>query len=301
MTRYLAPAPPERLAVVRILVGTYATVWLLVRLPHLLDIAGFTGDARFDPVGPLWWLGDPLPGPISVTLVLVAPVAGLAFATGWRFRVTGPLFAVIFLAVTTYRSSFGQVWHAENLVALHLLVLALAPAADTVSLDRRRRSDVASPTSDHGWPLRLCTVVTVLAYVISGWAKLRTGGIDWITGDALRNHVAHDNLRKALLGDPWSPIGAFALRAGWLFPPMAAVSVLVELGAPVALLGGRLRRWWAAAAWSFHVGVLALMAITFPYQLTGVAYASMFPVERLLRWRPGVRRQAVSTDQTSST
>jgi hypothetical protein len=35
------------------------------------------------------------------------------------------------------------------------------------------------------------------------------------------------------------------------------------------------------AAWSFHVGVAALMAITFPYPLVGIAFAPLLPVERL--------------------
>jgi hypothetical protein len=280
----------QRLAAVRILVGGYALVWLLVRLPHLLDVAGFGDDPRFDPVGPLWFLDRPL-AELPARLVLLATVAaGVAAVTGWRWRVSGPAFALLFLAVTTYRNSFGQVWHTENLAALHLLVLAVAPAADAASLDRRRRRSDVDPRPDHHWALRLCSLVTVLAYVVSGWAKVRSGGLDWVTGDSLRNHVAHDNLRKALFGDPSSPIGALALRAGWIFPPMAAMSLLVELGAPVALLVGRVRRAWIATAWLFHVGVLALMAITFPYQLTGIAYASMLPAERILavggRWRP---------------
>jgi hypothetical protein len=31
----------------------------------------------------------------------------------------------------------------------------------------------------------------------------------------------------------------------------------------------------------FHVGILALMAIMFPYPLSGVAFASFFPIEQL--------------------
>jgi hypothetical protein len=56
-------------------------------------------------------------------------------------------------------------------------------------------------------------------------------------------------------------------------------TLLVELGAPVALLTGRWRTCWVVAAWGFHVGVLALMAISFPYQLTGVAFASFLRME----------------------
>jgi NAD(P)-dependent dehydrogenase (short-subunit alcohol dehydrogenase family) len=51
-------------------------------------------------------------------------------------------------------------------------------------------------------------------------------------------------LRKELVGDRASPIGVFALRHGWVFAPMSAVSLAVELLAPIALLGGRWRAGW---------------------------------------------------------
>jgi hypothetical protein len=71
------------------------------------------------------------------------------------------------------------------------------------------------------------------------------------------------------------------------------LTVTVELGAWVALLGGRWRTAWVVAAWLFHVGVLALMAILFAYQLSGVAFAPFFRLERLAArvgprpWRRG--------------
>ena len=80
------------------------------------------------------------------------------------------------------------------------------------------------------------------------------------------------------------------MRFGWLFPPLAVSTLLIESGAAVALLGGRAARLWVAAAWSFHLGTFAVMAIVFPYQLAGVAFLPFFAVERwrlpaLGRWR----------------
>jgi hypothetical protein len=63
------------------------------------------------------------------------------------------------------------------------------------------------------------------------------------------------------------------------------LSLGFELAAPVALLGGRIALIWSFGAWTFHLGVLLLMAIFFPYPLTGVAFASLFPIERAFsRW-----------------
>ncbi|HVG88949.1 MAG TPA: hypothetical protein VM823_08255, partial [Gaiellales bacterium] len=188
----------------------------------------------------------------------------------------------------------------EHLLALHLLVLALAPAADACSLDARARaaatagppagepSGAGQPMNGtwagrYGFPVRIVSLVTVLTYVLAGWMKLRNGGWAWLSGDVLRNQVAFDNLRKVVLGDRWSHLGAWLVAANWFWRPVALATLVVELGAPVALLGGRWRNAWVAAAWSFHLGTLLLMAIMFPYPLSGVAYASLFPLERLAR------------------
>lgn len=63
------------------------------------------------------------------------------------------------------------------------------------------------------------------------------------------------------------------------------MTMLVELGAPLALLQRRVALVWCVAAWTFHVGVALLMSITFLYPLSGVAYLPLFRLERLLSAR----------------
>jgi hypothetical protein len=276
----VAPAPAARLAMLRILVGVYATAWTLVRLPaHLAHTDQVV--ARWQPVGVLAPLESP-PADTAILLVAVAaPLLGVLFVAGWRYRAIGPLFAVAVLLLATLDSSWGQVFHTEHLLVLHLLILAQAPAADVLATGRRRAPPGPAVDGRYGWPVRLAAVVVVLTYVIAGIAKLRIGGLDWLDGDTLRNWVAHDNLRKAVLGDSYSAIGRHLVRHAWLFPPLAVLTVIVELGAWVALLGGRWRTAWVVAAWLFHLGVLAAMAILFSYQLTGAAFAAFFRLERL--------------------
>ena len=280
----LAPAPAARLAMLRVLVGGYAAVWAAVRLPahvgHTDQPAG-----RWQPVGVLAPLGSPPPDALVVAVAAVAPVLGLLFVLGWRYRLIGPAVATVMLGLATLDSSWGQVFHTENLMVLHLVILALAPgAADALVAGRRRGrtpTPVPAPDPRYGWPVRLAGLAVVLTYLVTGVAKLRVGGLDWVDGDTLRHLVAHDNLRKALLGDSYSPIGPALIDHAWLFAPLAALTLMVELGAWVALLGGRRRTAWVAAAWIFHVGVLAVMAVVFAYPLTGIAFAPFFRTERL--------------------
>lgn len=276
-----APMPATRLAMLRILVAGYCVVFLVARWPSFWGSADLPR-RQWEAVGVLWFLDAP-PSPSTIRVLLLLTVVALASAVlGWRWRITGPVAGVLFLVVAGLRMSWGHVIHTEHLAALHLVVVATAAgAADAWSLDARRRPGHRTDSDRYGVPIRLMSVCLVLTYVLAGWMTVRNGGWDWLTGDVLRNQIAYDNLRKELLGSPHSPLGGWIVGVPAVFHPIAWVTVIVEIGAPLALLGGRVRTVWAVAAWGFHVGIVALMAISFPYPLSGIAYACLFPVERI--------------------
>ena len=278
---WFEPAPADRLATLRVLIGGFAEVYLAARTVHFLRAARSPAHS-FDPVGPVAVLSEPLPPMLQDVVLFATLLCGLAFVFGWRFRWFGPAFAIGLLWVLSYRNSWGMIFHTENLIVLHVAILGFSPAGDTLSA--RPRVPPGEVHGRYGWPVRLMALVTVTAYVIAGLAKLRNSGFEWITGDILRNYVAYDNLRKAELGDWHSPVGGFLVRHGWLFPPLAAASLVIELGAPLALVRRTWAAIWAAFAWSFHAGVLLIMAIFFPYQILGWAYLPFFRVERLTHW-----------------
>ncbi|MBZ0237059.1 MAG: HTTM domain-containing protein [Deltaproteobacteria bacterium] len=279
---WFRPAPAERLAALRILVGAFAFLYLTTRLPMFLGYARFPA-RDFVPLGVTRILEQPLSAAAHTAILVITVVLAAAFVAGVWYRVTAPLFAALLLWVLTYRSSWGMPFHTENLLVLHVIVLALAPAADAWSVDARRRG-ASSPSEAYGWPLRLMAALTCLTYVLAGIAKLRLGGLAWAEGDFLRDQVAVDNLRKVLLGADASPLATPLLEHAWLFEVMAFATLAIELGAPVALAGGRVALAWALLAWGFHVGVVALMAIVFPYPLVWVAYAPLFAAERPMAW-----------------
>lgn len=292
----LAPAPAERLGCLRILIGLFALIYVAVRAGNLLSVVRFM-PAQFEPVGLAVLLSAPLPAWLVQLSVALTLAAGLCFTLGLLFEVTGVLFGLLLLWVTTYRSSWGMVFHTENLLTLHVLLLALAPAADALSLDARRRSAAAPAIgASYGWAIRTLSLVTVIAYVLAGVAKLKLAGGPWLGGELLRTQIAYDNLRKIELGTSVSPLGPWLVRHQAVFAPLAVLTMLVELGAPLSLVHRRIAWVWVLAAWGFHVGVLLLMSIGFVYQLTGIAYLPFFPIERALAWvkrrRSSGRRQS---------
>jgi hypothetical protein len=280
-----AAAPPERLAAFRILVGVFSTVYLLVRAPVVLSVRDRT-PREFDALGPLWFLDSPIPDWAVVVWFCGAVVLAMAFTAGAVFRVSGPGFALALLAVTTYRSSWGQLLHFENLMVLHVLIVGFSPAADSWSLAIRRGE--CRQDSRYGWPLRLASLVTVLTYAIAGLAKLRLGGFGWITGETLRNHVGYTTTRLDIFGETTSPLAELFVKTTALSTPLAATTIVIELGAPlVLLLSARYRAGWVLMIWLMHVMIAGLMFIVFPYPLLLVAFAPLFDIEEL----PGLLRR----------
>lgn len=285
--------PAERLAMLRILIGLYGVIYLLTRVGAILGVARYKA-SQFRPVGAAAWLDAPLPAWTLGAGLVLAIGLGIAFVLGWRFRWTGPAYAAALLWVTSYRNSWGMVFHTENLLVLHTVVLGLSASADTWRWPFGGQPKCQA-SSRYGWAVVLMGLLTTLTYFVAGWAKLSHSGIEWVTSDTLRNFVAYDNVRKIELGSGYSVLGAWMVAHPSWFHPLAAFSLVVELGAPLAILHRRLGMVWAAAAWGFHVGVLAMMFILFHYPMIGVAYASFFPVEKLGRWVWGrVRRKTTS-------
>lgn len=265
--RWLFASLPSRQMLVlhRAVVGS-ALFWTVVRTPFWLDQAALSA-TRAAPVGVLSWLP-------SDQIMLSSPVVlGLALASGlglvlsllrprWPLALT--FSAIGFLVLTTHGNSWGQVLHTENLLSLHLLVLAASPRPPVGDHSRGSTTD--------GWPARVLALLTVCTYLVAGVAKVRYGGSDWISGHTLQNLVAHDNLRKQLLGDWSSPLAPLLVEHRWIFGPGAVAAVAIELAAPLALVGRRTALLWSATAWCFHLAVLGVMAVLFLYPLVGVAF-----------------------------
>ncbi len=197
----------------RILAGVFAVVYLLVRLPVFLQL----GDRRtgFDGVGPGECCSTAGSTPPSSTSSWAQRwSSGSASSLGWRFRVSGTLFASGMLALGSYRGSWGQLLHFENLMVLYLLIVALSPAADAWSLDARRRGrgDVAPRPSRWrtGGRSRWLALVLVITYVITGVAKLRYGGLEWVAG----RHAAQPRRLRCGSPRPARRVAVAARRVG---------------------------------------------------------------------------------------
>ena len=285
--REIVRAPAERLGLYRLAVGTYLTIYLSARLPSAFATAT-ARDASFEPVGLVRWvqLSGPLDPSLAMAIYGLAIVFSACFALGWQFSMSGPLCAGLVFWVTSYKSSFGMLFHSENLFALQALLVGFSSAGNRVSLDSRRARPAQSAGIPAGLPLLSCCLVAIAAYLVAGVAKWKLSGFGFVTGETLRVQVAYDNVRKLEFASPHSPLGVYFVRHAWVFPILGFITMVAELGGPLSLLHRRLAQIWVALLISFHFGVLALMAITFSYPMSGVPFLCFFSLEksRLGHW-----------------
>jgi hypothetical protein len=286
-------ADARRLAAMRLWIGGFAIMYVSSRLPDFMASARLPR-GQFAPIGVVRLLDGPLSPTVAFAISVVTIVLLAAFVLGAAYRWTAPAAASALLWTLSYRNSWGMVFHTENLLVLHVMALACTPAADTWSLDARagrRAAAAAASTTGYAWAIRVLIALTVVTYVLAGVAKLRLAGTGWLDGEQLRNQIAIDNLRKALLGDFTAPLAIPLLEHPSGFTVFSILTLVLELGSPVALLGGRLAKLWAAGAWSFHIGVVLLMNIWFPYPLLGLAYLPVLRGDRPITWAIGRARK----------
>ncbi len=275
---WFAPAPAQRLAALRILIGGYALVWVIGRLGEFISVAHY-GAHHFHPYGVVRILDAPLPVAAVIGLAVATCVLMAAFVVGVAYRVVAPLAALALLWTITYRNCWGMPFHTENLMVLHVIALAVAPAADAWAIGAKARGAVPA-AAGYGWPIKLLAALTAATYMLAGIAKLRIAGVDWIDGELLRNQIAIDNLRKAVLGDSIAPFAHLVLEHPNALVPFSVLTMVLELGAPLALFHRKIGYVWSVTAWGFHVGVILLMNIWFIYPLAGIAFLPFVPAER---------------------
>ncbi|HSD87693.1 MAG TPA: hypothetical protein VLB44_09260, partial [Kofleriaceae bacterium] len=158
---WFAPAPRERLAAVRILVGLYATFYALSRLREIIGLTHLPA-SHFAPVGLARLTGIQAPVVVNAIAIL-AVIACALFTVGYRFRIVGPIASVILIWLTSYKNSWGMVFHTENLLVMQMLALACTPAGDAYALFSRRPVDDAP--AGYGWGLKLVAAIAAVCYV----------------------------------------------------------------------------------------------------------------------------------------
>jgi hypothetical protein len=179
--------------------------------------------------------------PTTFTVLYWATFAcGVLALVGFFTRVSLFLFATGIWIFVAHLFSYGDRHHTEALFAIFLMLLALVPSGERLSLDaviRRRRTGAGgAETSELAvWPLKLILVLLGLTYFSAGMAKMIHSGPRWMNGYTLQGHTLADALERG------HPFGVWLAQQHTLAVLLSVFTIVFELFFWVALVVPRRR------------------------------------------------------------
>jgi len=189
-------------------------------------------------------------------------VSSVAACLGFLTRASMLLATALFTYLVVLTNAFGHVRIGHPLLVFAMAILCLSPAGDVWSVDavlRRRRSGPAPVREEpHVWPRRLIFLLPILTFWGAGIEKVHTSGFSWGWSDTLE-HTVRSARYSFALSDLQGQLGAFAVTHLPL-RLVGAMSLALELSAPLVLVGPRARAAMIGAYASFILGIWLLMA-----------------------------------------
>ncbi|MDG4833510.1 MFS transporter permease [Solwaraspora sp. WMMD1047] len=274
------PVPRGRIAAFRTLIYLFVAADLLLFTPWVRDPARLSGEL-YQPLFVGRLLPLPTPTPLLLSVIFWALLGlSLVAATGRAPRALGwPVF-VLYFEWMIIAMSYGKVDHDRF---AFLVALAVLPTAG-----RARHGDPVR-TEAGGWALRVTQIAVVCTYFLAAWAKLRFGGIEWLTGSVLARAIIRRGTELADL----------IAQVPYLLIAAQLGIVAFELLSPIVfVLTGRWRRAVIGFFYSFHLVTFATITISFAPHL--VAMTAFLRLERIrpIHWlrrriRPTGRHQPV--------
>ena len=294
---------PDRLSIFRIIVGIFAFHLLSGRYFAALsnNISSSQKPAYlFEQVGVINLLENPLDPGVYKLVLLAAFVFNILFILGLLYRISGPVFSLLFLFILSYTQSWSMVYHSKNIAVLHCLVLGFTLSADSISVDSIIKSRLSgkksiqflfgknnsnNPGWQYGWPVMLINSMTVICYFLAGIAKVMGPvGVYWVLGESVRSQVAVDAIRKEFLAEGGEVLSYLLYNKIYIFTAIGISSLVLELGAPLAVINRRIGYLWSILTLGMHWGIYFIMGITFRYQMAGIIFLPFFPIEKITEY-----------------
>jgi len=266
-----APVPLARVALLRRAVYLFVIVDVLF-LHTSGYYHGWADPAWYQPLEMGRLLHLPAATVLLVELTRWGSVLFAVLALTGRFpRITGWAVAIAWIWFQYIAFAYGKVDHDRGDFVVALLVLPLVGAA-TVS--DRRLSEAA------GFALRAVQLTAIATYFLSGWAKLRYGGPEWVNSATM--------LRAVVRRGSW--FGEQLLHVPWTLHWFQWVLLTLELLSPlIFVVSERWRRRMIGGWYVFHAMTYAAITIAFWPHL--VMLLAFLPLEqyrdRFRAWRSG--------------
>lgn len=261
---WFSDAPATNLAAARIVIGAHASWMLLSR-----DFPGVSA------LPPEFWSGASLasewryllfPGHQSLEQALyVAAVISLAgVIAGLWPRITCAVSALLLYHLAPLETIIWTPNPYERgleVSVIALVILAVAPCAETWSLWPVTARAARTWSGDYRWPLVAIQLVIAQIYLFSGYAKMARVGPEWISSENMRRwlQVFNQQDQVAVFQGP----GAWLAQSDAATLAIAIAAIVLDFGFIAVLFWRSKPRAWLVVPVAFHLGILICMNIAF--------------------------------------
>ncbi len=276
---WFQPAPLLNLAICRIIIITFQLYHIIVKndfLGQILERANRPG-AKYNPtlivklLGLPFGLNTPPPDWFLISLFWLTIIAGFFSLFGFKTNFSLIVLAIGNLFLQSYVYSFGRFHHPEALMMIGLLILALSPAGRVLSIDdlgeriklniKNKNFTTFNLTEEQSifarWPVILLWWMFAFVYFSAGFAKLSTGGLDWLNGYTLQTYLLSDALT-------WNrPLGIWLGQQHTLAVIFSYGAILFEITFFLVLIFPRLVWVYIPMGTAFHTGIYLAQAAPF--------------------------------------
>jgi len=172
-------------------------------------------------------------------------------------------------------NNFGKTHHLDTILVFAFVVMAVSRCGDSWSVDRLIRtarqganSSAERPTlsGEYTWPIQTICLVFSLVLFEAGFSKLRHSGLAWITSDTMAIFLLQSNYHITD-AEPLTSWGLYFARFPWLSHLLAATSIMLEVGYPLALFSRRARWFIVPSGILMQAGIAVLMGPNFYQQI----------------------------------
>lgn len=295
---WFTPSPVLPLAVTRIvLVGVQLLLLVLKPVYNVENLFQLTRlpDFLYHPLAlnrllalPLGWDFRPSLG-ILLVIYGVTLVVGATSFVGFKTNASLVLFALGNIFLQSFSYSFGDFHHAETVMMVALVCLAISPSGRVLSVDDLRRrirqnvergtvvpADIAEQKSTFArWPLLLIQWFLAIVYFDAALNKLYLAGFDWLNGHTLQYYLFNVAFQRG---------NELALWLGYQYELVVLLSwltIVFEAAFFLILIFPLLAWVFLPVGVAFHAGMCVAGVACF-YQYVA-AYCVFVPWNKLLR------------------
>jgi hypothetical protein len=222
----------------------------------------------YEPRGLSALLGIPYLGPAAMRALMAGVyLAWLCAAVGLFTRAAKVATAIgVFLAVGFEQAYVVGSNHTHYLLLYSLVCLSFTTSDGGWSVDEwlRKRSGSRGRSGKRpdglgatGLPLQILLILTVSTYFAAGMSKLVDGGLGWADGTSLQYYIG-TQIDGTSFGFV-STLRSWVAGELWLTRLISIGTLVLELGAPLALVSRPLRHLFIPAWIAMHMGILVLM------------------------------------------